>query len=105
MKYKYILLSSICLYDFSAVQTAMAQNNRTPNIIYIMSDDHASQAVSAYGGILSTVLPTPNIDRIAHEGAILRNCFVTNSISTLVVERLSQDNIAKRMVYILCKIH
>lgn len=46
MKYKYILLSSICLYDFSAVQTAMAQNNRTPNIIYIMSDDHASQAVS-----------------------------------------------------------
>ena len=52
------------------------------NIIYIMSDDHASQAVSAYGGILSTVLPTPNIDRIAHEGAILRNCFVTNSIST-----------------------
>lgn len=51
MKYKYILLSSICLYDFSAVQTAMAQNNRTPNIIYIMSDDHASQAVSAYGGI------------------------------------------------------
>ena len=41
MKYKYILLSSICLYDFSAVQTAMAQNDRTPNIIYIMSDDHA----------------------------------------------------------------
>lgn len=70
MKCKYILLSSIFLYDFSTVQTAMAQNDRTPNIIYIMSDDHASQAVSAYGGILSTVLPTPNIDRIAHEGAI-----------------------------------
>lgn len=52
MKCKYILLSSIFLYDFSAVQTAMAQNDRTPNIIYIMSDDHASQAVSAYGGIL-----------------------------------------------------
>lgn len=48
MKCKYILLSSIFLYDFSAVQTAMAQNDRTPNIIYIMSDDHASQAVSAY---------------------------------------------------------
>ena len=97
MKYKYILLSSICLYDFSAVQTAMAQNNRTPNIIYIMSDDHASQAVSAYGGILSTVLPTPNIDRIAHEGAILRNCFVTNSISTpsrgaIITGQYSQKN-------------
>ena len=97
MKCKYILLSSIFLYDFSAVQTAMAQNDRTPNIIYIMSDDHASQAVSAYGGILSTVLPTPNIDRIAHEGAILRNCFVTNSISTpsrgaIITGQYSQKN-------------
>ena len=96
MKCKYILLSSIFLYDFSAVQTAMAQNDRTPNIIYIMSDDHASQAVSAYGGILSTVLPTPNIDRIAHEGAILRNCFVTNSIEVkgtarTIAERSSEQ--------------
>lgn len=62
-----------------------------------MSDDHASQAVSAYGGILSTVLPTPNIDRIAHEGAILRNCFVTNSISTpsrgaIITGQYSQKN-------------
>ena len=63
MRYKYLLLSSICLYDLSAVQTAIAQNG-APNIIYIMSDDHASQAVSAYGGILSNILPTPNIDRI-----------------------------------------
>ena len=53
-----------------------------PNILFIMSDDHTSQAVSAYGGILSSVLPTPHIDRIAHEGARLDNCFVTNSIST-----------------------
>jgi arylsulfatase A-like enzyme len=47
-----------------------------------MADDHASQAISAYGGRLAGVLPTPNIDRIAAEGARLRNCFVTNSIST-----------------------
>ena len=47
-----------------------------------MSDDHTSQAVSAYGGILSSVLPTPHIDRIAKEGVRLNNCFVTNSIST-----------------------
>lgn len=53
-----------------------------PNIIYIMSDDHASQAISAYGGILATVLPTPNLDRIGSEGCRLDNCFVTNSIST-----------------------
>ncbi|WP_347160567.1 sulfatase-like hydrolase/transferase, partial [Parabacteroides distasonis] len=96
MRYKYLLLSSICLYDLSAVQTAIAQNG-APNIIYIMSDDHASQAVSAYGGILSNILPTPNIDRIAHEGAILRNCFVTNSISTpsrgaIITGQYSQKN-------------
>jgi arylsulfatase A-like enzyme len=50
-----------------------------PNIIYIMSDDHAAHAISAYG---SRVNRTPNIDRIAREGALLRNVFATNSICT-----------------------
>ncbi len=53
-----------------------------PNILFIMSDDHTWQAVSAYGGILKDVCPTPNIDRIAKEGMLFRNCFVTNSICT-----------------------
>jgi len=53
-----------------------------PNIIYIMSDDHGSQAISCYGGVLSTVFRTPNIDRLAAEGMRMENCFVTNSIST-----------------------
>lgn len=75
------LLSSVYMGGCLSLKSMMAADNR-PNIIYIMSDDHASQAVSAYGGILSDILPTPNIDRLAHEGAILRNCFVTNSIST-----------------------
>ena len=48
-----------------------------PNIVFIMSDDHAFQAVSAYGHNLNN---TPNIDRIAHEGAIFKKGFVTNSI-------------------------
>ena len=48
-----------------------------PNIIVIFSDDHAQQAISAYGGQL---MQTPNIDRIAKEGAIFTNSFVTNSI-------------------------
>ena len=38
-----------------------------PNIVYIMSDDHAYQAISAYGGPLKDYAPTPNIDRIAAE--------------------------------------
>lgn len=59
-----------------------SQAQERPNIIFIMSDDHASQAVSAYGGFLKDYLPTPNIDRIANEGVKLENCFVTNSISS-----------------------
>src|SRR6476620_1468135 len=50
-----------------------------PNIIFIMSDDHAAHAISAYG---SRVNQTPNIDRLAREGMMLRNVFATNSICT-----------------------
>lgn len=50
---------------------------KRPNILFIMSDDHAQKAISAYGYDL---LETPNIDRMAEEGAIFRQSFVTNSI-------------------------
>lgn len=50
---------------------------RQPNILFIMSDDHAAHAISAYG---SQVNETPQIDRIANEGARFDNCFCTNSI-------------------------
>lgn len=53
-----------------------------PNILFIMSDDHACNAISAYGGRLADVAPTPNIDRIGREGVRLDKCFVTNSICT-----------------------
>ena len=48
-----------------------------PNIIFIMSDDHAYQAISAYGSGLNQ---TPNIDKIASQGIIYNRAFVTNSI-------------------------
>ena len=48
-----------------------------PNILFIFSDDHAYQAIGAYG---SKINKTPNLDRLAHEGMIFRNCYVTNSI-------------------------
>ena len=51
-----------------------------PNIIFILSDDHTTKAISAYGGLYKDIAPTPNIDRIANEGAILNNTFATNSI-------------------------
>lgn len=50
-----------------------------PNILFIMSDDHAARAISAYGGGLNH---TPNLDRIAKEGMRLDRCYVTNSICT-----------------------
>jgi len=53
-----------------------------PNILFIMSDDHAVPAISAYNGFLSDYLKTPNIDRIADEGIRFDNCFCTNSICT-----------------------
>ena len=48
-----------------------------PNIVFIMSDDHASHAMSCYG---SRINETPNLDRIANEGMCFTNCFCTNSI-------------------------
>lgn len=51
-----------------------------PNILFVMSDDHAAHAISAYGGRLAKVAPTPNIDRLAREGALFTNAFCTNSI-------------------------
>ena len=51
-----------------------------PNILYIMADDHAANAISAYDSILADVAPTPNIDRIAENGLRMNNCECVNSI-------------------------
>ena len=52
---------------------------KQPNILFIMSDDHAAHAISAYG---SSINETPNLDRIAADGMRLNACFCTNSICT-----------------------
>jgi arylsulfatase A-like enzyme len=58
---------------------ALATTVQRPNIVYIMSDDHAAHAISAYG---SRVNRTPNIDRLAKEGMLMTSVFATNSICT-----------------------
>lgn len=63
------------LFSLTVSATALAQ--KRPNVIIIVSDDHAYQAISAYGNKL---IKTPNIDRIAHEGARFDRAYVTNSI-------------------------
>jgi arylsulfatase A-like enzyme len=69
----------LCVSGLS--EKAQSQTQQRPNIIYIMSDDHAYQAISAYGGPLKSIAPTPNIDRIAVNGMRFNRCLVTNSIS------------------------
>lgn len=49
-----------------------------PNILFIMTDDHTTQAMSCYGGNL---IETPNMDRIANEGIRFDNCYATNALS------------------------
>ncbi len=62
--------------SFSACSEQVEEKTR-PNIVFIMSDDHAYQAISAYSDHL---IQTPNIDRIAEEGMLFSNACVTNSI-------------------------
>ena len=57
--------------------TSFNKDEKKPNILFIMSDDHAYQAISAYDDRL---IQTPNIDRIAEEGMLFTNASVTNSI-------------------------
>ncbi|MEQ8209693.1 MAG: sulfatase [Lacipirellulaceae bacterium] len=83
-----------------------ASDTERPNILYIMSDDHAAHAIGAYGGRLSQLDPTPNIDRLAKEGVLLRNCFCTNSIcvpsrATIMTGQYSHTNGVKTLNYAL----
>ena len=63
----------------AAAPAYAAATDRRPNILYIMSDDHAAHAISAYG---SRINQTPQIDRIGAGGMRFTNCFCTNSICT-----------------------
>ncbi len=69
------------LITLSACSTKQ-KNKERPNILFILSDDHTSQAWGVYGGILKDVVHTPNIRKLADEGCVLNNCFCTNSICT-----------------------
>ncbi len=53
-----------------------------PNVLFIMSDDHTSQAVGVYGSRLAKLNPTPTIDSIAKEGVVMENAFCHNAICT-----------------------
>ena len=65
---------------FPGCRIEKAKIDVRPNILFIMSDDHTSQAWGIYGGILKNYVHAPNIKRLADEGMVLDNVFCTNSI-------------------------
>ena len=72
-----LALFLVPLVPFCSLAAAAFAADSRPNILFIMSDDHAYQAISAYG---SNRNQTPNIDRLAKEGMRFDRAFVTNSI-------------------------
>jgi arylsulfatase A-like enzyme len=73
------------------------KNNDRPNILFILSDDHTSQAWGIYGGIFQNHVKNDNIRRLASEGTVLDNCFCSNSISvpsraTILTGKYSHQN-------------
>jgi arylsulfatase A-like enzyme len=72
-----VVLHVLVFLQVSDVFSQPANNSKRPNIIFIMSDDHAYQAISAYD---KRLIETPNIDRIAKMGMLFTNASVTNSI-------------------------
>lgn len=62
-------------------QNTEKEKDERPNILFILSDDHTSQAWGVYGGILSDYVKNENIRRLANEGCVMDNVFCTNSIS------------------------
>ncbi len=75
-----LLLVVLCIQHALPGSSADAAGPKRPNIVFLFSDDHAVKSISAYGGPLATVAPTPNIDRLARQGAVLLNSFCANSI-------------------------
>ena len=72
----------MALLSFLVFVSCQSSEQQRPNILFIMSDDHTSQAWGVYGGILDDHIRTPNIARLRDEGALLTNVFCTNSICT-----------------------
>ena len=62
---------------FPSILTARERSVERPNILFVMSDDHATNAMSCYGSVINR---TPNLDRIAYEGMRFDNCYCTNAI-------------------------
>ena len=72
------LLLPLATLSLASCASQKKEEPKRPNIIFMMTDDHTTQAMSCYGGSL---LQTPNMDRIANEGIRMDNCYAVNALS------------------------
>ena len=96
-----IFLASLFIIALSFVgcneSSKKTNKKQKPNILFIMSDDHTTQGIGAYGSRLAKLNPTPTIDRLAKEGVLFENAFCTNAIctpsrATIMTGQYSQAN-------------
>ena len=78
MKNQSLLFVPLALSSLASCQQQPKEEIKRPNIIFMMTDDHTTQAMSCYGGNL---IQTPNMDRIANEGIRMDNCYAVNALS------------------------
>ena len=83
-----ILTAGTATQILNAQPTGQEQRNQQeeelrPNILFILSDDHTSQAWGIYGGILAEYAYNTNIRRLAKEGVVLDNCFCRQNMPTI----------------------
>jgi arylsulfatase A-like enzyme len=94
---KTFLLISLVSISAPLLLAADASRSDRPNVLFIMSDDHTTQAIGAYGSRLAAVNPTPNIDSLARGGMRFDRVFCNNSICTpsrasIITGQYSQTN-------------
>lgn len=97
LPFRFPPIAIIGLWVASSTWGLVAASSVRPNILFIMSDDHTSQAFGVYGSRLAHLDPTPTLDRLAREGRVFDNVFCTNSIctpsrATILTGQFSQAN-------------
>ncbi|WP_066631579.1 sulfatase family protein [Labilibacter marinus] len=79
--FNYVVGLVLAVFVFTSCDPAKKEKAK-PNILYIMSDDHTTQGFGVYGSRLASLNPTPTLDKLASEGVVFDNCYVTNAICT-----------------------
>jgi len=98
LQFKNLVALSLCIITlYSCTESKKSNTPIKPNILFIMSDDHTSQAWGIYGGVLKDLVHAPNIAKLADEGTVLNNSFCTNSIcvpsrATILTGQYSNKN-------------